>query len=191
MTLPSIVRVFFAVPLPERIKDQLNPFISVLKKRSKTNAIRWTKPENLHITLQFLPEVRAQDLAMLLDEVRAQVKKATKNIEFKFGSLHVFPNPYRPRVIVLDLVPQEELVALSQLIGKGIQAAKYEIEDRPFRGHLTLGRIKQPKGVRLDFLSYLTLPDIEMIRVNEVILFRSEPQKEGSVYTPLERVEII
>lgn len=190
MTLPSVVRVFFAVDLPPETKEALYGFMGKVKKRAKSHAIRWTKPENLHVTLQFLAEVRSEHIDAVIQEVSKLITQAAKSTKLTFGEVTVFPNPYRPRVIVLNIEPQEELAALSAIIGKGIQAANYAIEDRPFRAHLTIGRIKQPQGVDLRFLHEFNSPGIEDIEVNEVVLFRSEPQAEGSQYTVLERIAL-
>ncbi|MBV9575202.1 MAG: RNA 2',3'-cyclic phosphodiesterase [Gammaproteobacteria bacterium] len=188
MKLPPVIRIFFAIDLPQSAKAKLSEFISQLKKKSKSHAIRWTRPENLHITLQFLAEVKTEDLPLLSNQVRAHIEKNHLQLGLTLGSLALFPHPYRPRVIVFNIFPQDKLNLLSQAIGKGIVASHYEIEDRPFRPHLTLGRIKHTQGIHLQFLSEIALPKIENIPVNEVVLFRSEPQPEGSAYTPLERI---
>ena len=151
MTLPPIIRLFFAIDLPPSTKEKLSNFISTLKKRSKSNAIRWAKAENLHITLHFLPEVHSAHLTKLVENVRDRIKDAVLTSALGIGPLHLFPNPYRPRVIVLDITPQEDLAQLAAMIGNGIKTSNYEIESRPFRGHLTLGRIKQPHGINLRF----------------------------------------
>jgi 2'-5' RNA ligase len=190
MTLPPVIRVFFAVDLPDAVKERLGEFITVLKKKSRTHGIRWSKPVNLHITLQFLAETQTEHLPALIENVRARIEGAVKRSELRFGSLHLFPNPYRPRVIVLEVVSQENLALLSGLIGEGIKATHYDIEDRPFRAHLTLGRIKQPQGIKLGFLSACEVPEFEKIMVNEVVLFRSEPQPEGSEYTVIEKMAL-
>lgn len=190
MTLPPVVRVFFAVELPANAKDELTGFIGQLKKRSKANPIRWSRPENLHVTLQFLAEVRSQHIPELIENVKANIAEAVKHTKMKIGGIILFPNPFRPRVIVLDITPQDELAALSALIGQGIVKSSYAIEDRPFRGHLTIGRIKQPQGVDLRFLSEFKAPEIDEIEIGEVVLYRSEPQSEGSQYTVLERIAI-
>lgn len=190
MMLPPVIRIFFAVDLPESARKKLGAFISHLKKKSRTHGIRWTRPENLHITLQFLAEVHTEHLPLLIDNVRAQIEKSMNHLQISLGSLHLFPNPYRPRVIVLDVAPQEDLLKLSARIGEGIQAANYEIEHRPFRGHLTLGRIKQPQGISLAFLNACDIPEFESLAVHEVVLFRSEPQPDGSAYTVLERIAL-
>ncbi|MBX3708490.1 MAG: RNA 2',3'-cyclic phosphodiesterase [Gammaproteobacteria bacterium] len=190
MTLPPVIRVFFAIDLSESIKEKLGSFISILKKKSRSYGIRWAKPENLHITLQFLPEVKMEHLPVLNEKVRAEINEAAKISNLALGSLHLFPSPYRPRVIVLDIIPQDELVILSGRIGEGIKAANYEIENRPFRAHLTLGRIKQPQEMNLSFLSECKAPEVEKIDVSEIVLFRSEPQPEGSKYTVMEKITL-
>lgn len=191
MTLPPVIRVFFAIDLPLAVKETLGEFIGSLKKKSRTHGIRWSKPVNLHITLQFLAETHTEHLTTLLNNVRSRIEGIAKTSEISLGLLHVFPNPYRPRVIVLDILPQDELANLSSLIGEGIKATNYEIENRPFRAHLTLGRIKQPQGINLSFLSSVEVPDIKKLLVDEVVLFRSEPRPEGSEYTVLERLSLL
>jgi 2'-5' RNA ligase len=190
MTLPAVIRIFFAIQLSQTLKQNLEHFIIALKKNSKSHAIRWTKPDNLHITLQFLAEVQREHLPLLLVEVRKKLRKKSFSFRLKIGDVQVFPHPYRPRVIVLDVHPQAILTALSTDIGKGIQAAHYQIEDRPFRGHLTLGRIKHAQNLNLHFLAEVPVPVLEEFCVTEVVLFRSEPQEHGSQYTLLETIDL-
>jgi 2'-5' RNA ligase len=189
MTLPPVIRVFFAIDLPMSAKEELGRFISTLKKKARTHGIRWAKPVNLHITLQFLAETHTEHLPTLIGNVRSRLKGATHALNLECGALHLFPSPYHPRVIVLEVTPGDKLTELSRLIGEGIKATNYEIEDRPFRAHLTLGRIKQPKEINLNFLSECDLPDLEDLKAEEVVLFRSEPKPEGSEYTVMEKIQ--
>lgn len=189
MLLPPVIRIFFAIDLPESVREMLGRFIADLKKTAKSHGIRWTKPENLHITLQFMPEVRTEHLEGMVRCVREELKAVKDKTTFTFGDVHCFPSLYRPRVIVLDILPQEPLAALSNYIGRGITAMQYDIESRPFRAHLTLGRIKH-QDMRLDFLSGVKMPAINNMTIEEVVLFRSEPQSDGSHYTTLERIAL-
>ncbi len=191
MTLPPVIRIFFAIDLPPSIKEKVSDYMAALKKASKTNGIRWSRPENLHITLQFLATIKTEHLKLLTENVRAKLGNAVLHPQISLGSVHVFPDPYRPRVIVLDVLPQDELAILSRLIGEGIQATHYEIENKPFRAHLTLGRIKQPHGMSLSFLSDCDVPAMDKIDLGEVVLFRSEPLPEGSKYTPIDRIPLM
>lgn len=190
MTLPPIVRIFFAIDLPLVTKEKLSKYISSLKKRAKSNHIRWVKVENLHITLQFLAEVQAEHVDKLVNNVRKEIEKTLVTSPLTMGALQLFPNPYRPRVIVLNIMPQDELALLAAKVGRGIQSSQYEIEQRPFKAHLTIGRIKYAQSANLSFLSEFAAPDIEPIAVEEIVLFRSEPLPEGSVYTVLERIRL-
>lgn len=190
MTLPPVIRVFFAIDLPLSAKEKLGKFICILKKKSRTHGIRWAKAVNLHVTLQFLAETHTEHLTALIENVRSQLKRANiHGLDLECGSLHLFPSPYHPRVIVLEVTPKGELAELSRLIGEGIKATEYAIEDRPFRAHLTLGRIKQPKEINLSFLSECDVPALENVKAEEVILFRSEPKPEGSEYTVMEKIQ--
>lgn len=188
MTLPPVVRIFFAIDLPDTTKQMLSKYVGILKKRSKSKAIRWTKPENLHITLQFLAEVQSEHIATLVANVRKELIEKFQTLSIQIGAVKLFPNPYRPRVIVLDVSPQAQLAELAEHIARGIRASNYAVEDRPFRAHLTLGRIKHPHGLNLSFLSECSDPGIESIDVHEVVLFRSEPQEDGSKYTVVEKL---
>lgn len=190
MIMPSVVRVFFAIDLPQDVKETIGQFICALKKKSRSKAIRWSQPENLHITLQFLAEVESERLPALVESVKMSMKNVLSHVSLTFGEIHLFPTPFRPRVIVLDVTSQKELAALSAAIGEGVKAAHYEIDRRPFRAHLTLGRIKNPQGVSLRFLSEVEPLVVGELDINEVVLFRSEPCVDGSRYTALERLVI-
>jgi RNA 2',3'-cyclic 3'-phosphodiesterase len=188
MTLPPNIRIFFAIALDDGLRQQIGKYLVTLKKAAKTHGIRWSKPENLHVTLQFLDNVKSQDLPVLLNRVR--VNLSSPPFSFSFTSPRLYPSPYRPRVIVLDVAPQDTLANLSRLIGESIAALGYAIEDKPYRAHLTLGRVKQPHEVKLQFLTTEPLPLFEQVSVTEVVLFRSEPEMGGSLYTPLARLPL-
>jgi len=190
MLLPPVVRVFFAIDLQPAMKEILGGFIADLKRSSKSHSIRWGRPENLHITLQFLAKVQSEHIPTLISEVRNRVVGVVQPDQLVLGNLKLFPNVFRPRVIVMDVVPQGTMAKLSYLIGQGILGANYEIEDRPYRAHLTLGRIKQPQEVNLDFLAKVNMPVIEAVPIEEVVLFRSEPQDQGTRYTAMERIRL-
>lgn len=190
MTLPSVVRIFFAIDLPADVKDKIGQYICMLKKKSRTHGIRWSRPENLHITLQFLAEVNNDHLPLLMEKVKQHMARVVCHPLLSFGSIKLFPTHYRPRVIVLDISEQEALAELALVIGEGIKEAHYEIEKRPFRAHLTLGRIKDANRVSLDFLAEANGVGVGQIDISEVVLFRSDPHEDGSRYTALEKLAL-
>lgn len=188
MILPPVVRVFFAVAFSEDITQKLVHYINDLKTLSKSNKIRWTRAENLHITLQFLAEVKSSDLPLMLAEVHHQLRGIKLPLCFHLRGLHLFPDPHRPRVLVADVTPQSALAECAALIGKGILQTGYEIDKRPFRAHLSLGRIKTAQTTALSFLQNVKQLDLPEIEAPEIVLFKSEPHPEGSHYIPLARL---
>lgn len=190
MILPPVVRVFFAIDLTDNIKNRLAVYIESLKKISKSKQIRWTRPENLHITLQFLAEVNGAHIDTMINNVNAELASAIQPFQIGLRSIHLYPDPHRPRVLVIDVVPQDTLTQLSKLIGSGIQKSGYEIEARPFRAHMTIGRIKTAQMNTLNFLADIDPPSTNQIDVNEVVLFKSEPHPDGSHYIPLQRIRL-
>lgn len=190
MTLPPVVRVFFAIDLPETTKTHLGRCISLLKKQTQKHSIRWSRIENLHITLQFLGQVQTEHLPKLIENVKETLQQDRKKLSLTFGALHCFPSQYRPRVLVLEVNPQAELAKIAENIGQGILKTNYEVETRPFKAHLTLGRFKHAEAAKLDFLAAFSCPELGAIPLEEVILFRSEPHPEGSSYSVIERLAV-
>lgn len=178
------LRIFFAIDLPKETKDILQHLLKQLQSKHKHEQIRWSKPENLHITLQFLKQVKIEDIPTMVNQVREQLT-GFKHFNLEIGSFELFPHPEHPRVLSLAVEPHDILVDLSMRIGKGVLASGYEIETRPFRGHLTLAKINKP----------LSLEDISSVQLNpfsvsEITLFQSEPSHQGSKYTPLASIDL-
>ena len=180
------IRAFFAIDLNESVKKSVTEITAQLQEKYKQPAIRWSEPDNLHITLQFLPAVRLDDIETMVRNVSTELKSSDV-FQLELKELELFPTPHHPRIISLAVGPHESLSLLSESIGKGIVASGYDIEKRPFRGHLTLARLNGLKEVSLDGIG---VPLFEKIEVKGVILYQSEGAKEGSMYTPLARIEL-
>ena len=191
MTLPLVSRIFFAVDLPEPSRIKMGQYLSLLKKRAKTHSIRWSRPENLHITLQFLAEVKTCDIDKLLRATKHELRGAPTAPPVKLSQLTLFPTPLRPRVIVASVAPPTHLGELSTKIGYAIKGCGYAVESRLYRPHMTLGRLKHAQGLDLGFLNAMEPIDIPPISLTEVVLFRSEPQPDGSRYEVIERIPLL
>ncbi len=183
----ATMRIFFAVDLPEKTKTEIGEISAELQKKHKHHAIRWTKPENMHVTLQFQANVNETDIPQLIQNVRAEIQ-GFESFELQLEKIELFPTPYRPHVISIKLNPNPVLAMLSSQIGSGVVKTGYEIEKRPFRGHLTLARL--PPAKKLFELDEITFSGLEKVRVQQIILYKSEPGEKGSRYTKLETIEL-
>ena len=188
MTLPPVMRAFFAIELPIAVKQEINRWVNTLKPKAPVDAIRWVQPEHLHITLQFLPALRSVDLPILVEQA-CQALQASPPLECYADKLMLLPNPHHPHVIALAIMPQEALALIAQALGDVMVACHYPLEKRLFRAHLTVARIHQSR-VDLDFLQQAPVPAAAALTVKEVVLFRSEPGEHGSCYTRLATIPL-
>jgi 2'-5' RNA ligase len=178
------LRVFFAIDLPAGVQASISEIIQKLQKAFPQKSIRWAKPEDLHVTLQFQKAIDAIDVTRLVNKVRSTIVGFAP-FEMKLGPLQWFPAEDDRRLIVLGAAPETDLAVLANRIGEGIIDAGYELPQQNFRGHLSLCRMN------MDSAEALQLPQIDLklppVKVDHVILFRSEQSHEGPFYTILER----
>jgi 2'-5' RNA ligase len=180
------VRAFFAVELGASARAAAASAIEVLRRRDERRAVRFPRAEALHVTLRFLGDVATARLGELV----ACVAKETAGVapfELRLGALMAFPTARRPRVLAAAALPAEPLARAAAAVERGCVAAGFAPEARPFRGHLTLGRVKRGRPPRFDDVA---IPDHEPTPVRDAVLFASELGRDGARYTPLERVPL-
>ncbi len=173
---------------------KVNPGETLLRIQSSLKAvlgeerINWTDPLNIHLTLSFLGDTdddRIKTLSIMLKQ------KCTGFGEFSLilkGS-GVFKNYRDPRVIWIGIENNEKLMNLNADINLGLKDAGFSPEDRPFRPHITLGRIKSIRNTDILRSSLEKYKDafIQEVPVKEVILFESILKPSGPEYRPAGR----
>lgn len=147
--------------------------------------MRWVPPESYHLTLRFLGSVEADGAEALATSAAAAVAPLAP-FSARLGALGAFPTSRRPRVVVLGVTPEGPLRFLAARLEEVAVAAGLSPEARPFRAHLTLGRVRRDASLPRASLEAQLAP--VAFEVSEVVLFRSRP---GSVYTPLARGPLV
>jgi 2'-5' RNA ligase len=148
--------------------------------------VRWVAPENLHVTLCFLGNVALVRLGLLVEELR-RVATALSPFPMQLGAVTLFPSPQRPRVVSCEVAPVPRISRLAEAVREAATLAGIALETRPFRPHLTLGRVRE--GKREPVTASVTSVD-HALGVNEIVLFRSELRRSGALHTPLERIAL-
>ncbi len=177
------MRTFIAFKPPEDIARQIGRLQSRLKAAGL--ATRWVKPANIHLTLKFLGET---DPAAGADIARAMqtAVAAQAPLELALGELGGFPNLRRPRVLWQAVAGDiERLKALQQALETQLAPCGFQRERRPFRAHLTIGRIRNPKGWRPEDREIIArLPDAPLRRftVDTLIWYESRLAPGGAEY---------
>lgn len=177
-------RIFIAADIKAG-EDLVKAFTSFKTLLSGEN-IKWTDITNSHLTLAFLgdtEEKKIEPLSMMLKE------KCAGSGEFSFllKGAGVFRNLHDPRVIWIGIDEADNLKKLFNLIAGGLREMNFAVEERPFRPHLTLGRIKHLKNIEilsalLEKYRYIL---IQKVDVKEIVLYESILLPKGPKYKPL------
>lgn len=181
------VRSFIAIDLPPAVQRQIEALAAELKKSDA--AVGWVRSEGIHLTLKFLGSVSV-DLIEQIKPVLAEIASETDPIHMEAAGCGAFPNVKAPRVVWVGLRGQSQpLAELQKRVESAMADFGFKPEDRPFRPHLTLGRVKGRQ--RLQFLQQALLAHQEFAAepfdVTELVLYKSELRPDGARYTPLFR----
>jgi RNA 2',3'-cyclic 3'-phosphodiesterase len=176
------MRTFIAIEIPSEIKSALAALQTELRRASAD--VSWTKPENLHLTLNFLGEVDEKRIA---EVEQACVSSAAEFRPFtlSLNGAGVFPNARRPRTLWAGLSGEvENVVALRNRIEEKLALLGFKREEKRFHPHMTIGRLKSNKKARelLALVEAHRLPALSFV-VTEIVLMKSELHPAGSEYT--------
>jgi len=195
-SINATIRAFVALDLPGEVKAALSDTSHRLSAQlgSYARAVRWTKPEAIHLTLQFLGDVPV-GMQQLLKEAIARGCKGQRAAEVSLDGLGVFPNPKRPRVLWVGIEGDEAsmnaLNSLQAALSNELSALGFK-PDKGFRPHLTLGRVREQatdaeiEGIGRCVAMSTDHPLVKCrFTLDEVNLMKSELRPTGSLYTPL------
>jgi RNA 2',3'-cyclic 3'-phosphodiesterase len=187
-TVDESWRLFIAIELPSNVRRTLTNHIDGLREAVPNARASWTREENLHLTLKFLgdtPLTRVEGLSRAVQ----RAANATGPFEMIIGSLGAFPSGGQPRTLWLGIEdPSTQLSLLHRRLEDECVQAEFASEQRPFRPHLTIARIRNPKGARrlLEVNKEVGF-DPQTIVVSHLALIRSELRSEGSRHTVVAR----
>ncbi|MFZ5833696.1 MAG: RNA 2',3'-cyclic phosphodiesterase [Planctomycetota bacterium] len=189
--MPQTVRTFIAIESTAAVQKRAANLIERLKAAQAD--VKWVAPENMHITVQFLGDVQAEQLP----EVIARVERAAAKFapfELQMQGAGAFPNTARPRTVFLGARGgNEQAATLAKEIGRPLAELGFKPEHRDFHAHLTLGRVRG-FGRGLKPLSELLEREKEFvagsIAVEELVVFSSTLTPKGSIYEALGRARL-
>lgn len=181
------MRLFLAAELPEPVKGAL---ARVQERLEASRAdVRWTRPEQWHLTLKFLGST---DEA-LLDDVKAAAALAAAGVgeaRLEVRGIGTFPGGKRPRVIWAGVEePAGKLARVAERLEDTMAELGFAKENRKFKAHVTLGRARSPRGAE------------ELVKrvkkdeafegggtvVKEIVLFESHLHPQGARYEAVAR----
>lgn len=174
------MRLFVALDLPAQVRRRLAAWADA----AAPPAVRRVAPDNLHVTLAFLG-TRDEDEAAAAGQA---IARCGRRLEALHVGQALWLPPRRPGVLTVALHPDDRLCELQADVVAALERAiGFEPEARPFRPHVTVGRVA--RGTRIDTRRALEPPAPSMaFEPPALTLYRSHTGAGGARYEPLERV---
>jgi 2'-5' RNA ligase len=186
------VRTFTAVDVWPEIRERARVLISRFK--DTTAKVSWAKPDQMHLTMNFLGDVPLNDIPAVCKAV-AEAVQSFKPFDVEMAGVGVFPSYDNPRTIWLGVGNgSEELVSLHTALQERLGDLGFRIEARRFHPHLTLGRVRSVPtgpGQLAGLIKQQTDFEAGPMMVSEVTVFSSELGREGPTYEALGHGELM
>ncbi len=171
------MRLFIAIPIPEDLKIRLQSVSTGLR------GAKWVRWEGMHVTLKFLGEVdseTARDVDAELDAI------SFPPFDLKPNGFGYFERGHRIHMVWAGFQPCDALAALQAKIDAAALRAGFARDNRKFKAHVTLGRLKNGRaddvGAWLVANEHHALPPFT---VERFALYRSHLAREGAMYEEL------
>lgn len=143
------VRLFVALVPPDHVVEDLAEFLAPRRETPQAAGMRWTDPDQWHVTLAFMGDVADRHLDELVERLgRASARRSALDLTITGGG--AFPNVARAKVLYAGLDSAGRDVDLRHLaVGTRAAATKAGAgaEGGRFRAHVTIARIGRPLDV--------------------------------------------
>jgi RNA 2',3'-cyclic 3'-phosphodiesterase len=176
------MRLFVGLAVSDAIKDVLERL--TLRLRAKDDGLRWSTPDQWHVTLVFLGEVDDESRNRLVKEL-ANVRQT--RLTLRIEGLGVFQ---RAGILHAEVGVTQELLRLYEAAAAAVKRAALDVEERPYRAHITLARSRNRDGRRtMERLQRAAQQQrlSERWDVTEFLLYESQLSPSGSRYVARER----
>lgn len=178
-------RLFIAVTVhPE---DELIDRMSEFQDTFSEDRVKWVDPEVMHLTLKFLGDTNEELIPEITEKLKS-LQSAHAPFNMTITGTGTFGRPGKPRVIWAGIEGEEPAQALQKGIEDITSEFGFEPEDRDFRPHLTLARVKFLKDTAK--LRSMVREDqdriFQTLPVEAFHLFESELTPQGPKYRILQ-----
>jgi RNA 2',3'-cyclic 3'-phosphodiesterase len=188
------IRTFIALNTPPEWEVETARIQNSLKKAAPGADIKWVEPKNIHLTLRFLGYIQPSEVGPISDGLK-QVASGINHFAVVSRDVGCFPHCRNPRVIWIGLNdPDAVLGNLQKAVVQATRDFGEPPEERPFKAHLTLARVKHLSNENARLLqaqiekTELKLPPW---RVTELLFLQSHLSPAGARYEALGRFEFL
>ncbi len=198
------MRCFVAIDLSVDVRSALLEVQGRLRAAAGRADVRWVDPPGLHLTLKFLGRVEDAQVSELASALAA-ASASIPPLELTTGGVGAFPTLTRPRVVWVGLAAgASEVVRLAVAVDRAFAPLGFPPEARPFHPHVTLARVRSPRGLgplvkaMAGEMAGATARPVargEAARAStwgarEVVLYQSHLKPTGAVYEAVARLPL-
>jgi len=182
------MRCFIAIDIDEEIRTALSDLQQQLKSKVdiKKGDAKWVKPENVHLTLKFLGEIKDEQVVDVCNIVKDAADRHN-SFELAIESVGHFGGRSARILWVGAGKGRENLLQLQKELEQQLASAGWPPEKRAYSGHLTLCRVRNPKaGVKLAQIAgeYRDFK-LGIMPADSVSVYQSQLTPTGPIYTVL------
>jgi len=182
------MRVFIAIDINEQIRKALGNLQNELRSKVdiKKSDVKWVNPDNMHLTLKFLGEIKDQE-AVDVCNITKKVASQHENFELALETVGHFGGRSARVLWISTGQNSDNLLQLQSDLEEQLASAGWPKETRKFSGHLTLCRVRNSKaGVKLAQMTE-GYKDFKLgtISADSVSVYQSQLTPKGPVYTVL------
>lgn len=183
--MKNIVRSFIAFKLPASVIQSLAAVQNHM--RSFGFPIRWVKPDNIHLTIKFLGNIETAQID-IIDHALSEAVKGCAPISLVIKGAGVFPGVKRPRVFWMGIFGDTQILdQLRHTVDKYCEQIGFSRDQKPFKGHLTLGRFKGTvdSSRLVEAIESCRVIHLPAFDLDVVTLFKSDLKSTGPIYSTL------
>jgi 2'-5' RNA ligase len=183
------VRAFVGIDLTPDVRRRL---VSARESLKDTGAhVAWVAEPNLHVSLAFLGDISLETVRGVGDLLDG-VARETARFVLEIGGMGWFGAVDSPRVVWAGVgAGADAAKVLRARIAAGLPALGVAVEEREFRPHVTVGRVKSSRG-RAELcaaVSQFRSGVFGSAAVDRMVLFRSILRPHGPEYSVLHVAE--
>jgi 2'-5' RNA ligase len=185
------IRAFIAVPASEEVRRLVGDVTGSLRWVGAN--VKWVEPQNIHVTVKFLGNVTKED-ADNLGPALSRALEGTAGFDVDIAEAGTFPGGRKPpRVVWLGLGEGfEALKDIAEKVDAACSGLGFERETRPFKAHLTIGRVRRGSGKLGELAEAVGQVEFKplKLKVDRVNLTRSRLSPRGPTYTVIESIAL-
>jgi len=186
-------RTFIAIEPPSDIRRQIKEYIQQLRAQFPQVRASWLHEHNLHLTLKFIGDIPITRIPAI-SESCSEASRQIEPFDLIVSGCGTFPPHGKPKVLWIGIEDAEAGTQMSRLrqlhaaIEDSCATYGFEREVRPYQPHLTIARIREARDSRaLAEHHRQTNFAMQRFSVSEVVVFRSQLSREGSIHSPFSR----